>query len=398
MTVLRKMIFSLLSEEKKRQFLVKSIEKLSRDGSSMRFFKDADTDQVRWIAAWSSNYHDDDSYGSIITESAHKNFIARVEKGDDPYPELWHWHTKGTRWGISDWLAYDDDYGMVWASGLVDIGMEKHALALLEMDEEIGVSHGMNRITYDGSGSIVKYATYEISDLPLRWAANKMTAMFMFGKKENEDSEDSMSLKEEKKEYLRKAGLTDDQIDSLDEYSKERAEQFSDRARKDVEEEVEEEELQEVEQENADEESETAEGDNGEETETPEEKQEAEKEYYGDLSVESIQNWMQDFNDVILEVLTNMKSRIDELEKIVGLLKQKDVARDAVEKERQLEPLSSAILEKFRAIGASETVVKEEEELAKDSPEEKEFDETQFKSASDFIAHAVTKTFGIKSE
>lgn len=385
MSVLNKLFFKLLSEEKKKDVIIKSVEKLHDSNSNMRFFKDADTDQLRWLAAWSSNYLDDDYPRDIISESAHKDFIGRVDSGEASYPELWHWHTKGTRWGITDFLAYDEDHGICWASGLVDTGKEHEALALLKSNIKIGVSHGMKDVVwnYDGLSVIEKYTTYEISDLPLRWAANRMTAMFMPEDKENKNLEDNMSLTQEKKEYLKKVGLTEEQIDGLDEFGEEMSEAFGDRARKEASEEP---------QENADLESEKAEGENGEATgeteDAVEEKETEETPVDLDAVMKAVREGFDAFGEIVADTIAKMDDRVKALE-------TKEVER---KKEQQLEPLSATLLEKFRAIGAEDTAVGEDDELAKDAPEEKEFDDAQFKSASEFLAHAVSKTFGFKSE
>jgi hypothetical protein len=71
--------------------------------------------RMRWYARYSNNFKDRD--GEIITEAAHKEYIDWAASGG-VYPELWLWHTPGTRFGQADWLDYAS--GFTHASGLVD--------------------------------------------------------------------------------------------------------------------------------------------------------------------------------------------------------------------------------------------------------------------------------------
>lgn len=371
-----------------------------RKTKDIQFLKDADTGKLRFIAAWSSNYLDNDYPPDIISESAHKDFINRVDNGLVSYPELWHWHVKGTRWGECDWLAYDDDYGIVWASGLVDSGHEKEAYALLKSKMEIGVSHGMEEIvrSSDDKEVIAQYTTYEISDLPLRWAANKMTTMFIA---ENNSTEVNMALNEDKKKYLNKVGFSDAEISELDSFAKEQAEKFSDRKRKDAEEDVND-TAEETKSETADSEtkepakiaeseSETADGDNGEETknsESPDEKQSDDAQ--GTDKKDSEQGESSDILDQFKSLLkTNFEVFGEEivktLEKIdarIGDLEADKAKREKREKEMELEPLSTSIYSRLSAIGSKEAEVEDKENLG--SPKEADAQDEGFSGIESF--------------
>lgn len=143
----------------------------------------------RWFAVWSNNFQDRDDPPDIISKAAHLDFIDRVQKGEADYPELWHFHQEGTKWGQSDMLAFiplldNPDVGFTIASGSVDKGKESHAEFFATQTElVVGVSHGMKEVVrvLDGNNNqiISRYTTYEISDLPLDLAANALTSFEM---------------------------------------------------------------------------------------------------------------------------------------------------------------------------------------------------------------------------
>lgn len=165
----------------------------------------------RWLAIYSNNYRDNDNPPEIISEKSHETFISLVEDGVVPYPELWHWHIPGTRWGVADMLDYADGFAI--ASGSVDAGHEKEAEALANM-EDIRVSHGMPArfiVRNKDDRSVIDFhITSEISPLPGWAAANKMTQFVVL------QELDKMALRDEQKEHLRKAGLTDERITALE--------------------------------------------------------------------------------------------------------------------------------------------------------------------------------------
>jgi hypothetical protein len=171
-------------------------------------------DRYRWLAVFSNKYRDRDNPPEILADAAHKEFVEAVDKGEWPMPELWHWHVPGSRWGVADWLAYDEASGFPLASGWVDAGHEKEAEALAEMTEPILTSHGMPRgeIVRDASDPtiITRYRSKEVSDLPGWAAANPLTGFQIF--KEVSD----MAIPDAKKQYLRQAGLTDERITQIE--------------------------------------------------------------------------------------------------------------------------------------------------------------------------------------
>lgn len=168
------------------------------------------TGQYRWLAVYSNQFRDNDNPPEIISEKSHQTFIDLVDSGAVAYPELWHWHIPGTRWGQADWLAYSDGFAL--ASGTVDAGHEKEAESLSQM-EDVRVSHGMPSsliVRNKADSSIIDFhVTTEISPLPGWAAANKLTDFVLL-------KEFDMALPDNKKQYLRSAGLNDEQIQELE--------------------------------------------------------------------------------------------------------------------------------------------------------------------------------------
>lgn len=201
---------------KKLGVATEDIPESIRKESPFMVWKDNQSGKMRWFAFYSNNYIDDDFPREIISKESHQNFVEMVDRGEVEYPELWHWHVPGTAWGKADWVAFDDETGMAMASGYIYDGHEKEAEELAVMTEmtDIGVSHGMPKmfIARDESNPnvIVKHVTREISDLPLSAAANKLTGFNIFEEKQ-------MAIPENKKEYLKQVGLSDEDIQRIEE-------------------------------------------------------------------------------------------------------------------------------------------------------------------------------------
>jgi hypothetical protein len=98
----------------------------------------------RTLITYSNCYRDVDNPPEIISSDSHKNFVKMVDNKEAEYPELWHWHVKGTKYGQIDWLAYDEENGFAMACGYILPGHEKEAEALTQMDD-LRVSHGNAR-------------------------------------------------------------------------------------------------------------------------------------------------------------------------------------------------------------------------------------------------------------
>ena len=186
---------------------------------SFQVWHNKETNQYRWFAIYSNKYRDNDNPPEIISDASHKNFVKGVENGDYPYPELWLWHVKDSRVGQADWLAYTDE-GFALASGYFDPGKEHVAKGLMSYEGKLLTSHGMpkpyiERDPQDPS-ILVKHITKEISPLPASIAANKLTN-FELLRKEVE------MIPDDKKEFLKQVGMTEDEISQIEGKVKETA-------------------------------------------------------------------------------------------------------------------------------------------------------------------------------
>lgn len=181
------------------------------DKNEFLVFKSQDG-KWRWFAIYSNMYRDNDHPSEIISSKSHRAFTSLVDKGQFDYPELWHWHIEGSAWGKADWLAYADGFAM--AAGYVYDGFEFAAKSLAEYDGDIRVSHGMpmaNIVRDKNDPSIIVFhVTKEISPLPGWAAANKWTGFKLL------KEADSMPIPDEKKEYLRTLGYSDDLIAQIE--------------------------------------------------------------------------------------------------------------------------------------------------------------------------------------
>lgn len=150
------------------------------ENSGFRIFKDADG-IWRWFGWATNKWRDKDSDadpvhgGEILTEAAHKEFIAWVDKNPTRrMPALWPWHTKEAAHEMrADWLDYAN--GFVCVSG--PLGEEEaKAISRVADQYDLGMSHGFYALDRDQEhGHILKYRTFEVSYLPLQNAANPWT-------------------------------------------------------------------------------------------------------------------------------------------------------------------------------------------------------------------------------
>lgn len=127
--------------------------------------------QYRWFGWVTNKWEDRD--GEILTDAAHKDFLAFLDKHPEAAPELWSWHTPGTaRQNRADWWDYTN--GFVLFSGPLT---EKEAQPYIKGEvkkERIGMSHGFHVLSRDGR-FITRYRTFEVSELPHDVAANPFT-------------------------------------------------------------------------------------------------------------------------------------------------------------------------------------------------------------------------------
>src|SRR3990172_5414676 len=103
----------------------------------LRFYRKNDGDPLRFFTVVSSCFVDKEGPKGIIQKSAHKEYVDWVYETKN-FPELWIWHSKGSRWGVVDWIEFDGSF--LVESGIIDKEKEYIAKALSKLD--IGVSHG----------------------------------------------------------------------------------------------------------------------------------------------------------------------------------------------------------------------------------------------------------------
>ena len=128
----------------------------------------------RWYALWSNSFQDhDDEY---FAEKAIDEYVRRVDVGAVPYPELWLWHTPGTKHGQAEWVGRIGHFAVA-AGSFDDTPAGKAAQAhYAKAGGDYGMSHGF---TYDpgqkSDGVFHQFNTFEISVLPAKAAANPYT-------------------------------------------------------------------------------------------------------------------------------------------------------------------------------------------------------------------------------
>lgn len=124
----------------------------------------------RWFGWVSNNWQDREN--EIITSAAHREYVSWLDRHPDQAPELWSWHTKGTaRQHRADWWEYSD--GFLMMSGPLT-KEEAEAYRALGDDVNIGMSHGF-RVYNQVGPYILQYRSFEVSDLPVEYAANPFT-------------------------------------------------------------------------------------------------------------------------------------------------------------------------------------------------------------------------------
>jgi len=156
--------------------------------------------RLRFYTVWSNNFMDRE--GEIFTKAAHKEFVDWASENSQ-YPELWLWHTMGSKFGQVDWLDLTED-GFVHASGLIDAG--KEALAEKAAREDAGVSHGFFGLQRENL--IEWYRSYEISVLPVTNAAVWTTSFNLL----NAGKANEMGFTPDKRKYFQDMGIPEDQI------------------------------------------------------------------------------------------------------------------------------------------------------------------------------------------
>jgi hypothetical protein len=153
-----------------------------------------------WFAWWSNNFEDHD--GEYFSEKAIDEYVRRVDVGAVPFPELWLWHTPGTKHGRAEWVGRIGHFAVA-AGSFDDTPAGQAAKAhYAKASGDYGMSHGF---TFDPGqkrdGVYEQFNTFEISVLPAKAAANPYTAF-------SEVFE--MEMDEEKRAFLARVLGSDD--------------------------------------------------------------------------------------------------------------------------------------------------------------------------------------------
>lgn len=294
--------------------------------SGLYIWKDADTGQYKWIAAYSNNYRDDDDPPEIISAQSHKEFDQVLEKGEYPMPELWLWHVDYPV-GQTLYHTYSEETGFPVAGGVFYDGMEWAAEGLIKAGWD-GVSHGMpiteiERNDPDDPTIITRHRTKEISFLPLWAAANKLS--FNIISKESDMSDKELPARK-RPEWLEAFG--EERVKQVEEALDDKAKEAQDMG---------------LENKDKDQEQPT-------EAATPEPEQEQKDE--APLTRKEI-----------FDALLMQQKQIEQLTKAVS-----DLA--AAKQAEEEEPDLVSLLKEHSAIGKKETQVDGRTSLAKDGPSE----------------------------
>ena len=143
-----------------------------------------------WIGIWSNNFEDRE--GEIFTAKAIDDYIARVDMGIIPTPELWLWHTPGTRLGEAEHVTRVGAFAV--AMGTFDqTAAATKGMHTLAKTKGLGMSHGYAYSPDHKQGRVYhQFNTFELSVLPRDKAANSYTSF----------EENDMKLEGEKKTFL----------------------------------------------------------------------------------------------------------------------------------------------------------------------------------------------------
>lgn len=156
-----------------------------KENQAIQIFKDT-KGQWRWLGIPTNNFID--RAEEIITDSAHKEFVKFLDEHPEQAPLFCPWHVlEGARKSRADFWDYDNGF-MIMSGPLT----EEEAGALMASKEEnvLGMSHGFFALNHDPlhKNLITQYRTFEVSDLPLRNAANPWTSLDVLAKENKMDA------------------------------------------------------------------------------------------------------------------------------------------------------------------------------------------------------------------
>ena len=322
---------------------------------------------MRWFARYSNNFRDDDSPPEIISAKSHSRFEKIVDEGKAKYPVLQVWHEPALEFGKATWVAWDDS-GFALAAGTIDKGCE-YIAEYLSKQEDIAMSHGMPNASIkrdaDDNSIIVEHETVEISVLPRKSAANKLTDFVIL---DQSTKEDSMSVSLEKLEALKNAwGLPTEELEKLEARNKADAEKATEeRESKEISEET---ESKDVKDEAAEKEK-AGEPETKEETEAPaQEDANTEPSPYPDR--EEIAETFVPIIRALSEQVEALVGRLDQVDEEIKAVKESDEEKiKTLVNYSTPATLSALMAQNLRAVGSEDALVDGRKSLAKSKPKE----------------------------
>lgn len=179
---------------------------LDRENGNIMFLKEEDG-VYPWIGFYSNNYRDVEE--EIISEVSHERFEKMVDDGEFPLPKLLVWHIPEAEIGEATMVAYNKETGTALAAGYTHKDKQAIVENVIAMEIDWAMSHGMPKSSVKKSTAdksiYVEHQTEEITILPLKAAANKLTS-WSFTKEIN--------MNEDKKDLLKGLGFDADDIEA----------------------------------------------------------------------------------------------------------------------------------------------------------------------------------------
>lgn len=146
---------------------------LQRGNNDIIAFK-VNTATRSWVGIWSNNFEDRE--GEIFTAKAIDDYIARVDMGIMPPPELWVYHVPGTRLGQAEHVARIGAFAVAFGT-FDDTPEATKAMHNLAKMKNLGMSHGYAYSPLHKKGRVYhQFNTFEVSVLPREKAANAYTS------------------------------------------------------------------------------------------------------------------------------------------------------------------------------------------------------------------------------
>lgn len=127
-----------------------------------------------WVASFTNNF--EDRHKEILSAESHDRYVARVKAGLVPMPELWHWHTPGTKHGETLWIDKVGDHMVVAVGKFDDTPAGKAAEEHYQKSGPYKLSHGFSYPAWAKKDNVyLDYNTFEITTLPPGREANPFT-------------------------------------------------------------------------------------------------------------------------------------------------------------------------------------------------------------------------------